>query len=73
LAKLIEKDYAGFLAMVESQYEGDNVKSADDENKLLTFNVKLFDVDSATKDTIKMISKSNPYETILENKKTIID
>jgi hypothetical protein len=73
LAKLIEKDYDGFLAMVESQYEGDNVKSADDENKLLTFNVKLFDVDSATKDTIKMISKSNPYETILENKKTIID
>jgi hypothetical protein len=72
LAKLIEKDYDGFLAMVESQYEGDNVKSAD-ENKLLTFNVKLFDVDSATKDTIKMISKSNPYETILENKKTIID
>jgi hypothetical protein len=73
LAKLIEKDYDGFLAMVESQYEGDNVKSADDENKLLTFNVKLFDVDSATKDTIKMISKSSPYETILENKKTIID
>jgi hypothetical protein len=30
-------------------------------------------MDSFTKDTINTIAKSNPYEPILNNKKTIVD
>jgi hypothetical protein len=59
--------------MVDSQYSDANVKSNSDEKKMLTFNVNLFNVDSSTKDTINMITKSNPYESLLNNKKTIID
>ena len=59
--------------MVASQDNIDSVKSSSNTGKLLTFNLQLFDVDSSTKDTIDNILKTNPYETILDNKKTIID
>jgi len=49
-----------------------NVSYADD-NKLLTFNVQLFDVDSSTREKIATMNKSNPYEMIMSNKKEIID
>ena len=73
IANMINDDYEWFLAMVDSQYSDVNVKSNSDEKKMLTFNVNLFNVDSSTKDTIDMITKSNPYESLLDNKKTIID
>ena len=73
LADLINNDYDSFLAMVDSQDNIDNVKSASKTWELLTFNVQLFSVDSSTKDTIDNILKTNPYETILSNKKNIID
>jgi hypothetical protein len=41
--------------MVESQYGDENVKSNSDKEKVLAFNVQLFDVDSSTKDTINSI------------------
>jgi hypothetical protein len=35
--------------------------------------VGLFKLDSSTKDVIENISKLNPYESILSNKKSVID
>jgi hypothetical protein len=49
-----------------------NVKSNGD-NKLLTFNVQLFNLDSATRDSIDTISKSNPYKALVDNKQNIIN
>ena len=70
LAKLINEDYDWFLAMVDSQTNGiDNW----DNEKLLTFNVQLFNLDSATKETVKSMSKTNPYRSLLENKQEIIN
>ena len=70
LAKLINDDYDGFLAMVDSQNNGINNENSD---KLLTFNVQLFNLDSSTKETVKSISNINPYRSLLENKQEIID
>ena len=69
LAKLINEDYDWFLAMVNSEKN----KTSLETWQLLTFNVQLFNMDSSTKDTINTIAKSNPYEPILNNKKTIVD
>ena len=70
LAKLINEDYDGFLAMVNSQNNNVNDWSGE---KLLTFNVQLFNLDPSTKETVKSISKTNPYRSLLENKQEIID
>ena len=72
LADLINTDYDSFLAMVESNNGEINWKWASN-NKLLTFDVQLFNLDSATKDSIKNISNSNPYKTLLDNKQSIIN
>mgnify|MGYP002853791363 CR=1 FL=1 len=70
LAKLINEDYNWFLAMISSnEYDVSNV----DDNKLLTFNVQLFDVDSSTKEKIANMNKNNPYEMLMSNKKDIVD
>jgi len=71
LANMINSDYDGFLAMISS-WDGNN-SVLGDEDKLLTFNVQLFNLDSAAKDSITKISKSNPYKALLDNKQTIID
>ena len=70
LATLINKDYDGFLAMVDSQ--SDSLYDWNNE-KLLTFNVQLFNMDPSTKETVKSISKTNPYRSLIENKQEIID
>ena len=70
LANLINDDYDGFLAMVDSQ--NDSI-SDEGEEKLLTFNVQLFNLDPSTKETVTSISKSNPYRSLVENKQEIID
>ena len=70
LATLINEDYDGFLAMVGSN---DGSINNWNQEKLLTFNVQLFNLDSSTKETVKSISKTNPYSTLLENKQEIID
>jgi len=72
LENLIKNDYDGFLAMVDANSKNE-MESDYDTGKMLTFNVQLFDVDAPTSDTIKSISKQNPYEMILENKNTIVD
>ena len=71
LADMINKDYDGFLAMVNSQ-NNENINSSNGE-KLLTFNVQLFNLDPSTKDTVNAISKSNPYRSLIENKQEIIN
>ena len=71
LSNLINKDYDSFLAMVDSQSNWD-MKGWNDE-KLLTFNVQLFNLDPSTKETVKSISKTNPYRSLIENKQEIID
>ncbi|MBO7505337.1 hypothetical protein J6T66_04310 [bacterium] len=40
---------------------------------MLTFNVQLFNLDPSTKETVKTISKTNPYRSLIENKQEIID
>ncbi len=72
LANMINSDYDSFLAMVDSNSKWMNVKSNGD-NKLLTFNVQLFNLDSATRDSIDTISKSNPYKALVDNKQNIIN
>ena len=72
LADLINKDYDSFLAMVDSQSKWMDVDDTDTE-KLLTFNVQLFNLDPSTKETVKSISKTNPYRNLVENKKEIIE
>ena len=71
LAELINNDYDSFLAMVDSNEI--NKKSALKSGQILAYNVNLFNLDSSTKDVVKNITKSNPYDMILSNKKTIID
>ncbi len=73
LATLINTDYEGFLAMIDSQNSNKNSKSESKTGELLTFNVELFSVDSSTKDVIQNITKANPYESIISNKKDVID
>ena len=73
LANLINTDYEWFLAMVDSQSLDSNTKIATKSWELLAFNVELFNVDSSTKDVIENITKTNPYESILSNKKSVID
>ena len=73
LADMINSDYDSFLAMVDSNSDGVNAKWSEDNNKLLTFDVQLFNLDSAAKDSINTISKTNPYRTLVDNKQTIID
>ena len=70
LANLINNDYNGFLAMVDSQ---DISKSGLKSGQMLTYNVQLFNVDPSTKDTINSITSLSPLKTILDNKKTIVD
>ena len=72
LAYLINNDYDKFLAMIGSEYNEDT-KSWTDGDKLLTFNVNLFNLDSATKESIINVNKQNPYEMLLDNKQTIVD
>jgi hypothetical protein len=67
---MINENYEGFLAMVQS--EENDIKDGENE-KLLTFNVNLFNVDSSTKDTIKSVTKDNPYEMLIGNKQSIVD
>jgi hypothetical protein len=71
LADMINNDYDGFLAMVDSQ-SNENINGSNEE-KLLTFNVQLFNLDPSTKDTVNAISKSNPYRSLIENKQDIIN
>ena len=71
LAELINNDYDSFLAMVDS--DEINSKPTLKSGQLLTYNINLFNLDSSTKDVVKNITKSNPYDMILSNKKTIID
>lgn len=73
LANLINNDYDSFLAMFDSQNVDSNSKSMLKTGELLTFNVKLFDVDPSTKDLINNITKTNPYQSILSNKKSVIE
>lgn len=70
LMDMINENYEGFLAMVQS--EENDIKDGENE-KLLTFNVNLFNVDSSTKDTIKSVTKDNPYEMLIGNKQSIVD
>ncbi len=70
LASLINTDYDRFLAMVDSQSDG--LYDWNNE-RLLTFNVQLFNMDPSTKETVKSISKTNPYRSLIENKQEIID
>ncbi len=73
LADLINTDYEWFLAMVGSQSTEEDARTSSKSWELLTFNVKLFSLDSSTKDVIENITKTNPYESILSNKKSVID
>ena len=73
IADMINNDYDWFLAMVDSQSTSKKLKSELNTWQLLTFNLKLFDVDSSTRDTINTLTKTNPLETLVDNKKTIID
>jgi hypothetical protein len=59
--------------MVDRNSTDENVKSKINENQLLTFNVQLFNLDPAAKESISTIIKENPYNLILDNKKEIID
>jgi hypothetical protein len=70
LATLINENYDSFLAMVDSQ---DDTINNSQQDKLLTFNVQLFNLDSSTKETVKSMSKINPYRSLIENKQEIID
>ena len=72
LADMINKDYDWFLAMVDSKSKW-WVDGVEDSEKLLTFNVQLFNLDPSTKETVKSISKTNPYLNLIENKKEIIE
>ena len=69
LSTMINEDYDSFLAMVDSQSEWVDWNN----EKLLTFNVQLFNLDPSTKETVSSISKTNPYRTLIENKQEIID
>ena len=69
LADLMNDNYDWFLAMVGTQSENSMYNSW----QFLTFGVQLFDVNSSTKDVIKTITKENPYEMLLDNKKTVVD
>ena len=71
LANLINNDYDGFLAMLDS--EDNKFKSNSNTWKVLTFNLQLFNVDSSTRDNINLIKWVNPYVDLMENKKDIID
>ena len=71
LAELINNDYEWFLAMVKS--DEINNKFDSETWQLLAYNINLFDVDSSTKDAIKTITNTSPYEALLNNKKTIVD
>jgi hypothetical protein len=73
LTNLINTDYDWFLAMVDSKTDDNESKSLSKSWELLAFNVGLFKLDSSTKDVIENISKLNPYESILSNKKSVID
>ena len=68
---MINNDYDGFLAMLDS--EDNKFKSDLNTWKVLTFNLQLFNVDSSTKDNINLIKWVNPYVDLMENKKDIID
>ena len=70
LANMIQSDYDGFLAMVNSNSEDSIVW---EDEKFLTFNVQLFNTDPSTKDSIMKITKANPYASLLDNKQNIID
>lgn len=71
LATLIKDDYDGFLAMVDSgNYLWDFGLNS---WEFLTFSVNLFNLGYSTKENLKMIKKENPYASLLDNKKDIID
>ena len=40
---------------------------------MLSFNVQLFDVDPFTRYNLENLKSQNPYESLLNNKKDIID
>ena len=74
LADLINNDYDKFLAMVETNEMNNQwTKSETGSWKVLAFNVDLFKLGSNTKENIQKISKQNPYEMLLDNKKEIVD
>ena len=72
LSDMINNDYEWFLAMVDS-----NSKNSKNPGSwtwwLLTFNLQLFNADSSTKEAIDNIKTSNPYQDLIDNKKSIID
>jgi len=72
LADLINNDYEWFLAMVDNQNKGDTITVWESE-KLLTFNVQLFNMDGSTKETLMNLKDQNPYVDLLDNKKEIVD
>ena len=74
VADLINNDYDKFLAMVETNELNNKwTKSEMKSWKVLAFNVDLFKLWSNTKENIQKISKQNPYEILLDNKKEIVD
>lgn len=73
LAYMINNDYEWFLAMLDEQDKLWDTKSFEDEGKVLAFNTNLFNVDSSTQESLKTLSKQNPYHDLLENKKDIMD
>ena len=70
VATLINDDYDSFLAMVETSSDKDLLTW---DWKLLTFSTNLFNLDSSTKETINFISGANPYQSLIDNKKEIVD
>lgn len=69
LAELINDDYDKFLAMVS----WNELNINDNKEKILTFNMQLFNLDGYTTERIKDIKNSNPYNIILDNKKDVVD
>ena len=70
LANMINNDYDWFLAMVNNHSLSSD---SSDSEKLLTFNVNLYDLDSSTKESLTNIKNANPYEMLLDNKHEVVD
>ena len=73
IADMINKDYDKFLAFIDSWNYQWNTKSELNSWKMLSFNVQLFDVDPFTRYNLENLKSQNPYESLLNNKKDIID
>ncbi len=74
LADIINNDYEGFLAMIDSEnYLLEKTKFGLSSWKVLTFNTNLLNLDYSAEESLRKIQKENPYATLLDNKKDIID